>query len=117
MSPLLISVNSGPVHIAAASGTPVIVLYALTNPQHLPWKAKGKALLYDIPAGLRSKNEVIKYVHEHLFYPVEKMVTADDIIAAVEEVLSEADGMEFPEMIPLMPYADNKTAVSFSTNS
>ena len=28
--------NSGPVHIAAAVGTPVAVLYALTNPQHTP---------------------------------------------------------------------------------
>src|SRR5690606_13647089 len=29
---LLISNNSGPVHIAAATGTPVVDLYALTNP-------------------------------------------------------------------------------------
>lgn len=34
---LLISNNTGPVHLAAAVGTPVVDLYALTNPQHTPW--------------------------------------------------------------------------------
>jgi ADP-heptose:LPS heptosyltransferase len=33
---LLISNNTGPVHIAAAVGTPVVDLYALTNLQHTP---------------------------------------------------------------------------------
>ena len=36
-SPLMISVNTGTVHIASAVGTPVVVLYAQTNPQHTPW--------------------------------------------------------------------------------
>ncbi len=36
IAPLLISNNTGPVHIAAGLGTPVVVLYALTNPQHTP---------------------------------------------------------------------------------
>src|SRR5690606_2298598 len=35
---LLISNNSGPVHMAAATGTPVVDLYALTNLQHTPWQ-------------------------------------------------------------------------------
>src|SRR5690606_4253295 len=33
---VLVSNNSGPVHIAAATATPVVDLYALTNPQHTP---------------------------------------------------------------------------------
>src|SRR5581483_6486472 len=37
----LVSVNTATIHIAAARQTPVIVLYALTNPQHTPWKVKG----------------------------------------------------------------------------
>jgi ADP-heptose:LPS heptosyltransferase len=36
-APLLVSNNTGPVHMAAALGTPVVDLYALTNPQHTPW--------------------------------------------------------------------------------
>jgi lipopolysaccharide heptosyltransferase II len=41
--------NSGPVHIAAAVGTPVAVLYALTNPQHTPWKVPARVLNHDVP--------------------------------------------------------------------
>jgi hypothetical protein len=36
LAPLLIVNNTGPAHIAAALGTPVVNLYALTNPQHRP---------------------------------------------------------------------------------
>lgn len=36
LAPIVIASNSGPVHIAAAVGTPVVDLYALTNPQHTP---------------------------------------------------------------------------------
>jgi lipopolysaccharide heptosyltransferase II len=41
--------NSGPVHIAAAVGTPVAVLYALTNPQHTPWRVPSRVLNHDVP--------------------------------------------------------------------
>lgn len=47
--PLLISNNSGPVHVAAAVGTPVVVLYALTNPQHTPWMVPNHVLFADVP--------------------------------------------------------------------
>lgn len=46
---LLISNNSGPVHIAAATGTPVVDLYALTNPQHTPWQVENRVLNHDVP--------------------------------------------------------------------
>lgn len=41
--------NSGPAHIAAALGAPVVVLYALTNPQHTPWRAPARVLSHDVP--------------------------------------------------------------------
>jgi len=41
--------NSGPVHIAAAVGTPVAVLYALTNPQQTPWRVPAHVLNHDVP--------------------------------------------------------------------
>jgi lipopolysaccharide heptosyltransferase II len=34
LAPLVIANNTGPAHVAAAVGTPVVDLYALTNPQH-----------------------------------------------------------------------------------
>jgi lipopolysaccharide heptosyltransferase II len=41
--------NSGPAHIAAALDSPVVVLYALTNPQHTPWRARSHVLHQDVP--------------------------------------------------------------------
>ena len=41
--------NSGPAHLAAALGTPVAVLYALTNPQHTPWQVRARVLNQDVP--------------------------------------------------------------------
>ena len=64
-APLLLSVNTGPVHIAAATQTPVVVLYAQTNPQHTPWKTPNKVLFFEVPEALRSKNEVLKFVQQH----------------------------------------------------
>jgi lipopolysaccharide heptosyltransferase II len=45
---VLISNNTGPVHVAAAVGTPVVVLYALTNPQHTPWLTASRVLFHDV---------------------------------------------------------------------
>lgn len=46
---LLVANNTGPVHVAAALGTPVVDLYALTNPQHGPWQVAARVLNRDVP--------------------------------------------------------------------
>lgn len=46
---VLVGNNSGPVHLAAALGTPVVDLYALTNPQHGPWRVSARVLSHDVP--------------------------------------------------------------------
>lgn len=66
MAPLVLSVNTATVHIAAATQTPVIVLYALTNPQHTPWAVSSKVLFYSVKEDLRSKNEIVQYVTEQI---------------------------------------------------
>jgi ADP-heptose:LPS heptosyltransferase len=48
-APVLIANNTGPAHIAAAVGTPVVSLYALTNPQHTPWQVPSRVLSHDVP--------------------------------------------------------------------
>jgi lipopolysaccharide heptosyltransferase II len=48
-SALLICNNSGPAHLAAAVQTPVVDLYALTNPQHAPWRTASHVLYHDVP--------------------------------------------------------------------
>ena len=46
---VLVANNSGPVHLAAALGTPVVTLYALTNPQHTPWRVPARVLSREVP--------------------------------------------------------------------
>lgn len=85
---LVISVNTGTVHIAAAMQTPVVVLYALTNPQHTPWKVARRILPFDVPGEMRSKNEVITFVHNNVFSKDVPMVTPDKIVKAAMSLLS-----------------------------
>ena len=49
LAPLAICNNTGPAHIAAAVGTPIVDLYALTNPQHTPWQVRSRVLFHDVP--------------------------------------------------------------------
>ncbi len=42
---VVVTNNTGPAHPAAA----VVVLYALTNPQHAPWRAMARVLSADVP--------------------------------------------------------------------
>lgn len=46
---LLVSGNTGPVHIAAAVQTPVVDVYALTNPAHEPWAVASRVLTNAAP--------------------------------------------------------------------
>lgn len=84
---LVITVNTSTVHIAAATQTPVIVLYAQTNPQHQPWKTNHAILPFSVPQNLQSRNEVIqfvngKYYSVNLCYP-----TSINIVEASKKLL------------------------------
>jgi lipopolysaccharide heptosyltransferase II len=59
-APVVISNNTGPVHIAAAVGTPVVVLYAMTNPQHTPWKVSSRVLYFAVRPELKTKNRLLQ---------------------------------------------------------
>ena len=48
VAPVVISNNTGPAHLAAAMSTPVVDLYALTNPQHTPWQVPHRVLSHDV---------------------------------------------------------------------
>ena len=56
LAPVLVSNNTGPVHIASALGTPVVDLYALTNIQHTPWLVPHRVLYHDVPCKLCYKS-------------------------------------------------------------
>ncbi|MES2265906.1 MAG: glycosyltransferase family 9 protein [Bacteroidota bacterium] len=85
---ILLSVNTGTIHIAAAVGTPVVVLYAQTNPQHTPWGVPNKVLEFAVPKHLQSKNEVISYVNKINYNRPTVIPTTDDVINAVNGLLN-----------------------------
>jgi lipopolysaccharide heptosyltransferase II len=86
MAQLLISNNTGPIHIAAAVQTPVVDLYARTNPEHTPWKVKNRVLYFDLPQHLRNKTPVLAYTTP---IGVKPMPTPSDIVHAVYELLTD----------------------------
>ncbi len=76
--------NSGPAHIAAALETPVVVLYALTNPQHTPWRAKAHVLNHEVACRNCLKSACPETHHACLLKvePDEVMEAALDLIDA-----------------------------------
>jgi len=86
---LVISVNTATTHLAAALQTPQIVLYALTNPQHAPWKGRGFVLPFSVPPALESRNELLRQARE-TYYPGLCMVTPQDVAGCAAHVLSHA---------------------------
>lgn len=86
IAPVLIANNTGPVHIAAAVGTPVVDLYALTNPQHTPWGVPHRVLFHDVPCKYCYKSICPEGHHNCL-----RLVTPESIVRAACELLSETD--------------------------
>ncbi|MGN6639939.1 MAG: glycosyltransferase family 9 protein [Mucilaginibacter sp.] len=109
-APVIISVNTGTIHIAAAVGTPVVVLYAQTNPQHTPWQVPCRVLQFPVKEELKSRNEVIRYVNQKLYNEPIPMPTPDNIISAVQELLNPVDSsaLQFHEI----PYQNQEIEAS-----
>jgi lipopolysaccharide heptosyltransferase II len=98
IAPLLISNNTGPAHLAAAVGTPVVDLYALTNLQHTPWRVPSRVLYHDVPCRLCYRS-VCPEVHHHCL----RLVDPDDVVKAAIELLSEARISPSIDNSPLIP--------------
>lgn len=81
---LLIANNTGPAHIAAALGTPVVDLYALTNPQHTPWQVSHRVLSHDVPC--RNCYRSVCPAGHHLCL---RGVTPEAVVRAALELLTE----------------------------
>jgi ADP-heptose:LPS heptosyltransferase len=93
---LLISVNTGMVHIAAATQTPVCVLYALTNPQHTPWRVACKVLYFDVREDLCSKNEVVRHVRKSFSTRLLPAANTENILKAYSSLC----GFQQPHSLP-----------------
>jgi lipopolysaccharide heptosyltransferase II len=83
-APMLVANNSGPAHVAAAVGTPVVDLYALTNPQHTPWGVPHRVLNRDVPC-----RDCFKSVCPAGHHACLRGVSPDEIVSAVEELAAE----------------------------
>ena len=84
---VVLSVNTATCHIAAAVQTPVVVMYALTNPQHTPWKVPSKMFYFPVPDDDRSSNEVVRYVYRQIEHLAHVPPSADEVVNAAAELM------------------------------
>ncbi|WP_027209785.1 lipopolysaccharide heptosyltransferase II [Burkholderia sp. WSM2232] len=82
---VLVSNNSGPVHLASALGTPVVDLYALTNPQHTPWQTPHRVLFRDVECRWCYRSVCPQHHHACLLG-----VTPGEVVTAALELHAEA---------------------------
>jgi len=80
---LIITNNTGPAHIAAAVGTKMVDLYALTNPQHTPWKVESRVLSHDVPCKYCYKSVCPEGHHNCL-----RLVSPEKVMQAASELLN-----------------------------
>lgn len=90
-APLLIANNTGPAHVAAAVGTPVVDLYAMTNLQHTPWEVPSRVLYREVPCGPCYKSVCPEGHHDCL-----RLVTPEEVVRAALELLGPAAAPDAP---------------------
>jgi lipopolysaccharide heptosyltransferase II len=92
LATVVVTNNTGPAHVAAAVGTPVVDLYALTNPQHTPWKVRNRVLFQDVPCRFCFKSSCPQGHHacltgvrpEWVVEAVKSLLPADEAQRAAE---------------------------------
>jgi len=100
---LAITNNTGPMHIAAAVKTPVVALFALTNPpeQWRPWHVPYRQLYHDVSCRV-CYSRVCPYEHECL-----RLVTPELVVDAAADLMQET----IPGLLFMHP-ADNEHTLS-----
>ena len=91
LADLVITNNTGPAHVAAAVKTPVIDLFALTNPpeQWRPWGAPHRVMHQQVPCAI-CYSRVCPFNQECL-----RGVSPGEVTAAARELLEESAGWRF----------------------
>ncbi|MPS98069.1 MAG: glycosyltransferase family 9 protein [Pseudomonas sp.] len=93
---VLVCNNTGPAHMAAALGTPVVVLYALTNPQHTPWQVPCRVLSHDVSCRNCLKSQCPQGHHDCL-----ERVQPSEIVRAVLQFIPAAGKLAAPGAKPM----------------
>lgn len=83
LAPVVICNNSGAAHVAAAVRTPVVSLYALTNPQHTPWGVPSRVLSRDVACRNCLRSICPEQHHRCL-----RGVPSEAVVAAAQDLLS-----------------------------
>lgn len=85
---LVITNNTGPMHMAAALKTPVVALFALTNPpeQWAPWHVSHYQLFHDVPCRLCYSRTCLT---DHACL---RRIAPEQVIAAAAALLGQAAG-------------------------
>ncbi|MDQ5852428.1 MAG: glycosyltransferase family 9 protein [Chloroflexota bacterium] len=80
---LTVTNNTGPMHVSAAVKTPVVALFALTNPpeQWGPWHVPHRQLFHDVPCRI-CYSRICPYGHECL-----RLVTPPMVVDAAADLL------------------------------
>ena len=87
---LVITNNTGPMHVAAAVGTPVVALFALTNPpeQWGPWRVPHRLLWREVPCRL-CYSRICPTTHDCLVG-----VPPPRVVEAALALLAESDALK-----------------------
>jgi lipopolysaccharide heptosyltransferase II len=114
IAPLLISNNTGPVHLAAAVCTPVVDLYAQTNMQHAPWQVPHEILFHDVPCKNCYKSICPEGHHDCLRrVPPQRVVAA--ALQLLRQVAAETAHQESNQpMTSVMPLSRELSARQFA---
>jgi lipopolysaccharide heptosyltransferase II len=80
LASVMVSNNTGPAHMAAAIGTPLVDLYALTNPQHTPWQVEHRLLFHDVACRFCYKS-VCPQGHHDCLARIEPREVADAVFS------------------------------------
>ncbi|MES2319485.1 MAG: glycosyltransferase family 9 protein [Pseudomonadota bacterium] len=87
---VVVANNTGPAHMAAALGTPLVNLYALTNPQHTPWQVDSRLLFHDVPCRFCYKSSCPQGHHDCL-----AKVAPQQVVEAVRSLMWHARARYF----------------------
>ena len=92
---LAITNNTGPMHISAAVKTPVVALFALTNPpeQWGPWHVLHRQLYHDVSCRI-CYSRVCPYGHECL-----RLVSPEQVARVARDLLAAAGIRQYPKSV------------------